>query len=35
MRTSIARELPAPLRAPFRVVMHLFFRDPITAARED
>ena len=31
MRTNIARELPAPLRAPLGVVMHLFFQDPFVA----
>jgi NAD(P)-dependent dehydrogenase (short-subunit alcohol dehydrogenase family) len=31
MRTSIARELPAPLRAPLDVVMRLFFQDPFVA----
>jgi len=31
MRTNIARELPAPLRAPLGAVMHLFFQDPFVA----
>ena len=31
MRTNIARELPAPLRAPLGVVMRLFFQDPFVA----
>jgi NAD(P)-dependent dehydrogenase (short-subunit alcohol dehydrogenase family) len=31
MRTNIARELPAPLRAPLGAVMRLFFQDPFVA----
>ena len=31
MRTNIARELPAPLRAPLGVVMRLLFQDPFVA----
>jgi NAD(P)-dependent dehydrogenase (short-subunit alcohol dehydrogenase family) len=31
MRTGIARELPAPLRAPLDVLMRLFFQDPFAA----
>jgi NAD(P)-dependent dehydrogenase (short-subunit alcohol dehydrogenase family) len=31
MRTNIARELPAALRAPLGVVMRLFFQDPFVA----
>jgi NAD(P)-dependent dehydrogenase (short-subunit alcohol dehydrogenase family) len=31
MRTRIARELPAPLRAPLGIVMRLFFQDPFLA----
>jgi NAD(P)-dependent dehydrogenase (short-subunit alcohol dehydrogenase family) len=31
MRTNIARELPAPLRAPLDAIMHLFFQDPFAA----
>lgn len=31
MRTNIARDLPAPLRAPLDAVMRLFFQDPFTA----
>jgi hypothetical protein len=31
MRTNIARELPAPLRAPLDVLMRLFFQDPFVA----
>jgi NAD(P)-dependent dehydrogenase (short-subunit alcohol dehydrogenase family) len=31
MRTNIARELPASLRAPLGVVMRLFFQDPFVA----
>jgi retinol dehydrogenase 14 len=31
MRTNIVRELPAPLRAPLKVVMHLLFQDPFVA----
>ena len=31
MRTNIARELPAPLRAPLGVLMRLFFQDPFAA----
>jgi NAD(P)-dependent dehydrogenase (short-subunit alcohol dehydrogenase family) len=31
MRTNIARELPAPLRAPLGVLMRLFFQDPFVA----
>ena len=31
MRTNIARELPAPLRAPLAAVMRLFFQDPFVA----
>jgi NAD(P)-dependent dehydrogenase (short-subunit alcohol dehydrogenase family) len=31
MRTNIARELPALLRAPLALVMRLFFQDPFTA----
>jgi NAD(P)-dependent dehydrogenase (short-subunit alcohol dehydrogenase family) len=31
MRTHIARELPAPLRAPLDVVMRLLFKDPFVA----
>ena len=31
MRTHIARELPAPLRAPLGVVMRLLFQDPFVA----
>ena len=31
MRTNIARELPAPLRAPLDVVMRVFFQDPFDA----
>jgi NAD(P)-dependent dehydrogenase (short-subunit alcohol dehydrogenase family) len=31
MRTNIARELPAPLRAPLDVLMRLFFQDPFDA----
>jgi NAD(P)-dependent dehydrogenase (short-subunit alcohol dehydrogenase family) len=31
MRTGIARELPAPLRAPLDLVMRLLFQDPFVA----
>ena len=31
MRTNIARELPAPLRAPLALVMRLFFQEPFVA----
>ncbi len=31
MRTNIIRELPAPLRAPLKGVMHLLFQDPFVA----
>jgi NAD(P)-dependent dehydrogenase (short-subunit alcohol dehydrogenase family) len=31
MRTNIARELPAPLRAPLGAMMRLFFQDPFAA----
>jgi NAD(P)-dependent dehydrogenase (short-subunit alcohol dehydrogenase family) len=31
MRTGIARELPAPLRAPLDAVMRVFFQDPFVA----
>jgi hypothetical protein len=31
MRTNIARELPALLRAPLGAVMRLFFQDPFVA----
>ena len=31
MRTNIARELPAPLRAPLHAVMRLLFQDPFVA----
>jgi NAD(P)-dependent dehydrogenase (short-subunit alcohol dehydrogenase family) len=31
MRTNIIREVPAPLRAPLKGVMHLLFQDPFVA----